>query len=230
MGSIFRKFSRLTGIQFCNISRNYIDPEEKSVVLKKASLVKEKAIYFDHHSRFPEIEPGSESLFRGIHMVRNPKDMIVSAALYHAWSDEKWLHVRQEKFGGLTYQEKINSLHTIKEKLQFEMKNSSYFQIKNMSSFQTGDIFLNIKFEDLMIDDEFYKTIEIARHLGLEGEELIFFMKAVYKESLFGAKSKSEKKHIQPKEKKNEYMHVLNMEILDTYNKMFGADAQALGY
>ena len=124
----------------------------------------------------------------------------------------------------------INSLPTIAEKLEFEMQNSAYHQIKNMAQFQLGDIFMNVKFEDLIDDKHFYKTIEIIRHLGLEGEEFIFLMKAFFKESLFGEKSKTGKKHIQPNDKKKEYKQILNTELLDTYNAMFSADAKILGY
>src|SRR5581483_12442001 len=61
-------------------------------------------VFFPWNSQFDRaaIQPP----FKGIHMIRDPRDMIVSACFYHQKATEKWLHVRQDSLGGLTYQEK----------------------------------------------------------------------------------------------------------------------------
>jgi hypothetical protein len=51
-----------------------------------------------------------EGVFRGSHMIRDPRDVIVSAYHYHLWSDEPWLHEARPDLGGMTYQEYWRSL------------------------------------------------------------------------------------------------------------------------
>ena len=230
LGSVFRVFAKLMNIEFYNISKSYIDPDEKKNLFKHINEFNSKAIYFDHHSKFPDIPIKNKHLFKGIHIIRDPKDVLISGTLYHAWSEEKWLHIPQDKFNGMTYQEKINAFDNIEDKIEFEMNYSSKNTIKSMVNFKTKNIYLNIKFETLMIDKYFDEVMNIAKHLELEGEEIIFLFRAFYNESLFGKKGNVKKKHIQPKVKKDEYKDILELILIDKFNDEFGYDRFELGY
>jgi hypothetical protein len=46
--------------------------------------------------------------YRGIHVMRDPRDMIVSGYHYHKWTHEIWVHRPDEH--GWTYQQKLNSV------------------------------------------------------------------------------------------------------------------------
>ena len=49
--------------------------------------------------------------FRGSHMVRDPRDIVVSGYFYHLWTREKWARqVDGSLWGGVSYQEYLNSV------------------------------------------------------------------------------------------------------------------------
>lgn len=75
-------------------------------------------IYFDGHTRF---DPTTLREFRGSHMVRDLRDVVISGYHYHLWTDEPWANRplnrgQRVRFGvpldgpDLTYVELLNSL------------------------------------------------------------------------------------------------------------------------
>ena len=69
-------------------------------------------IVHDHHSDFDFSVFGHTWV--DIHVRRDPRDLLVSAAFYHQRADESWLHVPREDFGGRSYCEYICSMETIR--------------------------------------------------------------------------------------------------------------------
>jgi hypothetical protein len=47
---------------------------------------------------------------RGSHMIRDPRDLVVSGYHYHLWTAEAWAHEPWPSLGGATYQEHLRSL------------------------------------------------------------------------------------------------------------------------
>ena len=179
-----------------------------------------------HHSKFP-IDESHSNIFRGLHIIRDPRDLIISSAKYHTWSDEEWLHIPQEKFSGQTYSEKINSLTEGKERLIFEMDNSAGGQIIIMDSFKERDIFKTIHYEDLMDDKDMYLWHKLSIYLGLEGKEIIRSIEAFWNNSLFGGKQKS--KHIQDGSNR-QYELIFDDELMGQFNSRFKGVLNRLGY
>lgn len=64
-------------------------------------------LYLNHHSRF---DPDALPPHRGSHMVRDPRDMVVSAYRYHLWTDEAWAHRPRPELDGQSYQQRLRSL------------------------------------------------------------------------------------------------------------------------
>src|SRR5690349_8119257 len=95
MGSLFRQLAE-------RLNRAYFIGNPKDV--------SEDVDIFQHvNSGFnlpfmARLEEGSRA-WRGIHIIRDPRDVIVSGCFYHQKSAEKWLHLPLEKFEGRTYQE-----------------------------------------------------------------------------------------------------------------------------
>lgn len=52
--------------------------------------------------------------FRGSHLIRDPRDLVVSGYFYHLWTSEPWVHVPRPDFDGLTYQEYLRSLDQVR--------------------------------------------------------------------------------------------------------------------
>ncbi|WP_425093538.1 hypothetical protein [Tropicimonas sp. S265A] len=92
---------------------------------------------------------------RWVVCIRDPRDLVISAAHYHAVTKERWCHVPHKEFAGLTYQEKLNSFGTLSDKLLFEMDNSAGRAIRNMTRMRKelpDDIAHFVKLEHLLED------------------------------------------------------------------------------
>ena len=48
--------------------------------------------------------------FRGSHLIRDPRDLVVSGYEYHLITDEAWAKVPRDAYGGLSYQDHLRSL------------------------------------------------------------------------------------------------------------------------
>ena len=110
-------------------------------------------ILMDHHSEF-----NFEKLrkpFRGVHVYRDPRDLVVSSVFYHQKSEESWLHVKGNWIEGYTYQEYILGLDNIREKILFEMEYASKKNINDMLSWTFSDSIVEFKYEDLISDQGF---------------------------------------------------------------------------
>ena len=54
--------------------------------------------------------PDSFGDFVGSHLIRDPRDAIVSGYFYHLWTDESWAREPQRRFAGLSYQQHLATL------------------------------------------------------------------------------------------------------------------------
>lgn len=146
-------------------------------------------VFMQNHSRF---EPDDiSSPIRGVHVIRDPRDRIVSGMYYHQKSKESWLHKPMKVLGGQTYQQTINSLDTAEEQLLFEMENSGKWGIKEMLRWDyADDRFMNIKYEDLIVDYDLKEFKKIFTFLGFSGSEIPACLECAYNNSLFSGKVK----------------------------------------
>ena len=144
-------------------------------------------VWHEDHSRFGD---GIDFAYcRGLHIVRDPRDVIVSACRYHQTSDESQLHIPLEKFGGLTYQEKLNSLETFDRQLLFEMEHSAGSTVRDIIKWDYQQpAFFEAKYEDLMRDEDLFLFHRIFTFLGLPANLLPFALETAYNNSLFSGK------------------------------------------
>lgn len=142
------------------------------------------AVIFEDHSKFDLAALAVP--FRGLHMIRDPRDVITSGAFYHRHAAEKWLHRRQWRFGLKSYRTAINACPTEEKALLFEMENAAGRTIRAMLDWDyTNPCFFEVRYEDLIQDE----TLEIFRRififLGYEEAELPSLLEIVRQNSLF---------------------------------------------
>ncbi|NOD49765.1 MULTISPECIES: sulfotransferase domain-containing protein [unclassified Ruegeria] len=138
------------GVRFEDISKGPPKPETR--------------VFLSPHSRTPLSEIGP---YRGIHIMRDPRDMIVSSYHYHLWTNELWAHVPDET--GKTYQEKLQAAGKT-EGLFMEIRHFIYFSRENLENWDLSDPdILEVQYGDLMGPrrDEIYA--EIFTFLGMTG-------------------------------------------------------------
>ena len=114
-------------------------------------------IFFDDHSRV--ILENMDS-YKGVHLIRDPRDVIVSGYYYHKWTAEEWANNPKEHWNGKSYKEKINSLE-YEDALLFEMEHVGKDTINEMMKWNyNNDNILEVKYEDLLIKhNEMFRNI-----------------------------------------------------------------------
>lgn len=151
---------------------------------KQENISENFDVFLSMHGRLNLDTIGSE--YYGIHIIRDPRDIIISGCFYHTKSKEKWLHIKRDEFGGLTYQEKINSYESLEDKILFEMENSA---LRNISKILNWDYnnpkFIEIKYENLINDQQLLLFHEIFAFLGFSGKVIPQLLEIAYNKSLF---------------------------------------------
>lgn len=198
MARIFREISRTFNLDYYSGEQSQL-PENYD-------------IFFHNHSKF-DLDAFNNN-YRGLHLIRDPRDRIVSGCFYHKKSNEPWLHIKQEKFGGMTYQEKINSYNSLDDQLLFEMENAGTKGIREMTGWKyKNPLFFEAKYEELIKDENLVLFHEIFTFLGFPGSSIPKILNIAYRNSLFSGtvkkslhvrsgKSKQWKQYFTPEHKK----------------------------
>lgn len=117
-----------------------------------------------------ELDPDELPPFRGTHVIRDPRDLLVSAYLYHLRTDEEWCSKpnpnHRDLPTGVSYQQHLNSLSR-EQGLLYELANVSGGIITNMGSWNYDDPrFLELRFEDV-VGNERSSFARIFRWYGM---------------------------------------------------------------
>lgn len=108
--------------------------------------------------------------YRGVHIMRDPRDMIVSGYHYHKWTQEDWVH--RPDANGMSYQEKLNRAD-VRAGLFMEIDHFIFFYRQTLLHWNTADPdILEVAYEDLMGPDRDRLYADIFAHLGLAGRDL----------------------------------------------------------
>ncbi|QDH33864.1 sulfotransferase domain-containing protein [Porphyrobacter sp. YT40] len=116
LARVFRTFATITGRSWDVKPGNNLD-YARDVLVAHQSLL-----------RWEFLPPG----FAGIHVIRDPRDVLVSSMHYHRKSNERWLQWPVERLGWRTYQEALNALPNDEDRLIFEIEGETGVTIRNM--------------------------------------------------------------------------------------------------
>ncbi len=210
---IFSRLSKELGLKF--------DSSSKSKIPAGADII------LNNHSRFSNLE--EFGLFRGLHVIRDPRDIIVSGCFYHQKSTEAWLHVKRERLNGLTYQQALLAKNSLEEKISFEMEALGRTTIKDIVNWDYKDErFLNVKYENLMSDVDLKVFHDIFSHLGFTGEVIHTALYHAYKGSLFSGQVKGIS-HVRSGEAR-QWERFFSKSNREQFVELFGSGLIDLGY
>ncbi|MBY6117286.1 sulfotransferase domain-containing protein [Mameliella alba] len=234
MNNVFRTFCAAAPASFHTLSRDvsrWKDTPDQIRIFQEfqadAESRGEHAVIFENHCNLPPVEVMQGC--RGFRVVRDPRDVLISAANYHVRSDEAWLHAKQPKFGGMTYAEKINSLDSFEDRILFEMDHVGGETIVKMAHFDKDRILETVKYEDLVTDTEMTVWTSLMRRIGLEDTDLDAAAKAFWQCSLFGGmrnKSISHQTSGSPRQWYDKFSDALSQAV----EARFGKEIETLGY
>ncbi len=143
---------------------------------------KKPAIYFQSR---PFFDLASLVDFKGTHMIRDPRDVVISGYYYHLWTKENWaiVPIRElpanmeeawpllpiREIGHMSYQEYLCSLPR-EEGILAEIKRSSTDTIRDMIEWDYNNpAIFEFKYEDI-IEDEEGVFREIFHHYGFTAD------------------------------------------------------------
>jgi hypothetical protein len=118
-------------------------------------------IYIDHHSRSI---PSSHGEFRATHIIRDPRDILVSGYFFHRWTNESWANEKNKIYEGHSYKEHITSLSQ-EDGFLFEMDRLQE-DVKAMVAWDYAQPnVLELRYEDVVTNeiDQFYRMFEHYR-------------------------------------------------------------------
>jgi len=184
-------------------------------------------VFFQDHSIFDFHSLGVG--FRGIHLIRDPRDVIISGCFYHQKSGEAWLHRPMKELQGFTYQQKINSYGNIDDKILFEMENSGRETICDMLNWNyTRSSFYEMKYEDLIKDTDLMLFHKLFCFLGFPGSVIPSLLAISYNNSLFSGQHRKSV-HIRSGET-NQWKNYFKPSHKDRFLELFGDALIRLGY
>jgi len=105
--------------------------------------------------------------FRGSHIIRDPRDLVVSSYFYHLWTKENWAHHPQPHYDGLSYQQHIRTLDQ-NGGLMTEIPRARNIIMQMAGWDYENPHFLEVRYESLIAEEESVFK-EIFNHYGIEG-------------------------------------------------------------
>jgi hypothetical protein len=124
--------------------------------------------------------------FKGLHLIRDPRDIVISGCFYHQKATEQWLRVKQDHFGGLSYQEKLKSYWSLDDQILFEMEHAAVPVVQEMLAWDYEDSsFFETKYEALISDEQLLLFHSIFAFLGFPGSVIPQALKIAFENSLF---------------------------------------------
>ena len=225
MRATFRRIAERLDIPFVRVHSDDIVPAEELIA---------PMIFFEGGGEFqayPDL--CGDPRVKIVHLIRDPRDVMISGMHYHRTSREEWLRKPSQRFGGRTYQSEINSFATDRARYVFEMDNRAASTIQAMLRWYDGERSnaFECKYEDLMQDVKMVLFTKAATHLGFSGKGLRVCRSAFWKSSLFGRNTgrKTHRRHIRSGEAK-QWTKVFDKHLAVEFGRRFGDALVRLGY
>ena len=142
--------------------------EEYGLVLQKCNTKADQlcagtGVIFANHSQLDLDALGD---FVGSHMIRDPRDVVVSGYFYHLWTNESWAHVPSSEYDGQSFQQYLNSVNQSDGILAEINRFANYVDDYGLRHWNySDDRIIEIRYEDLIKDEESVFQ-QIFRHYG----------------------------------------------------------------
>jgi hypothetical protein len=179
-----------------DIGAKYV--EFRSQYEQLAEALRPPFVLFNYDSDFREHSHilGRDDV-RVLHLIRDPRDVLISAMHYHKKSQETWLHEPVPGYDNVTYQHRLNALATPFEQYVFEMENSTESTLRDMSKWQYGRAnCFEARYEDLRLDVQMGYWARIMDFLGFDEAEQQIGWQRFWQNSLFGNVARFAHKHV----------------------------------
>lgn len=189
MSTVFRAIARGLGMRYVDFWSHYRELEK---------LLVPPYVLFNHDSMFLQHKPLLDrNDVRILHIVRDPRDVLISAMHYHQSAAEPWLHEYTPGFGRRTYQERLNRLEDPYQRYLFELERATGSTIRGMLEwrYDRHNCF-EVRYEALRADSSMKLWADITKFLGLSEGEQRFARHCFWNRSLFGRVPARNRRHV----------------------------------
>lgn len=191
-------------------------------------------VEFNHHSEFSARPPGTPPL-KTLITVRDPRDIVISAAKYHLWAKEAWLDNPDLALDGYwrdiapTYRAAIASFETDRERRVFEMDHVAGRAIRRMlASLSDSPTVKHVKLEDLMQDTGLEIFQACFEHLGFNPRLTRLAKYHARRNSIFSAGARN-RAHVQSG-RVEQWREIYDDELRAAFEERFPDAVARLGY
>ena len=196
----------------------------------QSDLKRDTDVFMEYMSR---VDESKLPQYVGSHMIRDPRDIIVSAYFYHLWTKEEWAHIPRHTLNNLTYQEHLNSLDR-DAGLLAEMEGTSKEVIDEMAQWDYHNPnFFEFKYEEI-IEDEEEVFAKIFQHYNFSPEAIDNCLEIAEK---FSFKNQAKRKKGVVKQKSHlrsgrsgQWKDLFKLEHKQRFQELFGNVLIDLGY
>ncbi len=230
---IFRIFCEKSGKQFVffpKVAREagLTDENAKIIFFTGLCAIGYDVFFEEHCIGFKTAaEKLGEDRFKCFHIVRDPRDIMISGANYHLNAKEEWLLQPDEAFAGKTYQEKINEYISLDDRVLFEAEHCGLATVKEIAQTLMVPNIQTFRYEDLMNDLGLFDGI--FEFCEFEQDNLETFRKVVEQQSITGGLDKSKVKAINDGSNQ-QWKRKLKDSTIQVLNEKFGNLIKVLGY
>lgn len=217
-GRVFERFCELTGRKFFNTA----DDDINKVDLDSVGVIHNDGC-FDNF----EFEKKDHL---GIHVIRDPRDIIVSATFYYRQGPlhERNIFIPRNYFGNKSFYEALIESKSFEEQLLCSLE-YVHGTIERLRDWNYNDTrYLTVKFEDLCDANKYLHTWETCiDHLNYSDEEKSILLSTAHEYSIHNNKPKDQ--HYRSAEAR-QYKKFFTDRVTDAFNKQFNDVVELLGY
>jgi hypothetical protein len=222
MSTVFKAISKGVGSTFIDFWSHYDRLDH---------LLTPPFVLFNHDSMFLQFSDVlTREDVRVLHLIRDPRDVLISAMHYHKTSTEAWLRQPARGHGGTGYQSKLTSFASPFEQYVFELENATNSIIEDMLDWQYDRAnCLELRYEDLRLDNALALWSRIVSFLGFEEAEQDFCKDCFWKHSLFGGAASVNRRHARSGDVA-QWKREFTPELAHAFVDRFPDALQVLGY
>jgi hypothetical protein len=222
MDGVFKAIARNVGAQYVDFRAQYHQLDQ---------ALRKPFILLNYDSNFREYAPIlNRDDVRILHLVRDPRDVLISAMHYHKKSAESWLHEPIPGYDNITYQRSLKALPTKFDQYVFEMEHSTAGTLSDVLNWQYGrPNCFEARYEDLRRDTELTHWRRISAFLGFNETEQEISCRQFWQNSLFGGLSRLGNRHVRSGEVA-QWKREFTREVGQAFLERFPDALQSLGY
>jgi hypothetical protein len=222
MDGVFKTIADDVGAQYVDFRSEYGRLEQK---------LQEPFVLFNYDSDFRDYAHILEREdVRVLHLIRDPRDVLISAMHYHKKSTESWLHTPVPGYNNVTYQRRLKALPTKLDQYVFEMEHSTAGTLRGMLGWQYGRAnCFEARYESLRRDTDLSYWTRIADFLGFDEAERQSCRRRFWQNSLFGGLSRLGNKHVRSGDVA-QWKREFNRELAYAFVDRFPTVLQKLNY